>query len=126
MKFTKTVAFDLYRIGDRMMEGVIYFVDLAITDDNKIICTGAVPDIDALPYLEAIGGPGVADHWAKQVLEHFSTEAECGEALGEEMSPDEWDEFEDILMGEVVEPVTVEKSAFMDMDDYNDLHFGKD
>lgn len=100
MKFTKTIKFDLYAIGDRVMEDVIFFVDLAITDDNKIICTSAVPDIDCVPYITSLGGAGAVDHWEKQVLEHFDDEATCAEELGEVMSEEEYNKFEGILLGD--------------------------
>jgi predicted RNA-binding protein len=116
MKFQKTIKFDLYVIGDRVMEDVIYFVDLEITDDNAIICTGAVPDIDCVGYIESLGGPGAVQHWEKQVLEHFDDEATCSEELGEAMTEEEYEQWEAVLMGEeVAQPATVQKSAFLDM-----------
>ena len=100
MKFEKTVKFDLYPIGDRLMEGVIFHVDIEIRDDNSIVCTGAVPDIDAIPYLESLGGKGAVEHWEQRVLEHFDDEDTCAEELGEAMSEEEYEQWESVLMGE--------------------------
>ena len=99
MKFKKTISFNCYEIGDRYMEDVIFFVDLEITDDDEIIATSVVPDIDCIPYMEMIGGAGCPDHWQKQVVEHFKEEATAAEHLGEAMTEDEFNEFENILMG---------------------------
>lgn len=101
MKFEKTIKFDLYAIGDRVMEDVIFYVDIVINDDNSIICTGAVPDIDCVPYIKSLGGDGAVDHWEKQVLEHFDDEATCAEELGEAMTDEEYAEWESVLLGEV-------------------------
>lgn len=137
MKLQKTIKFDLYRIGDRVMEDVIFYVDLEIRDDNSIVCTGAVPDIDCIPYMESLGGKGAVEHWEQQVLEHFDNEADCAEELGEAMTQEEYDEWEPILLGEEVakknEPRAIKASlasdivdGWMDPVEYNDLHFGKD
>ena len=100
MKLQKTIKFDLYAIGDRVMEDVIYHVDLEIRDDDSIICTGARPDEDAIPYLESIGGKGAVAHWEQQVLEHFENEDDCAEELGESMTAEEFAEWEHILVPE--------------------------
>ena len=100
MKFQKTISFDLYTIGDRVMEDVIFFVDLEIRDDNSVICTSAVPDIDCVPYIESLGGKGAVDHWEQQVLEHFDDEATCSEELGEAMTEEEYEKWESVLLGE--------------------------
>ena len=101
MKFQKTVVYDLYEIGDRVMENVIYHVDLEIRDDNSIVCTSAVPDIDAIPYLKHIGGQGAVDHWTQRVLEYLNDEDTCAEVLGEAMTDEEYKHWESVLLGEV-------------------------
>lgn len=99
MKFKKTISFNCYEIGDRAMEDVIFFVDLEITDDDKIVATSVVPDIDCIPYMEKLGGKGCPDHWQKEVTAYFEDEAIAAEALGEAMTEDEFAEFEHALMG---------------------------
>ena len=98
-KFEKTVPFDLYQIGDRVMEDVIYNVDIVIDGADNIFCTSVQAHPDAIPYLESLGGPSVVGHWQQRVLEHFQDEANCAEELGEAMTEDEFNEFESILMG---------------------------
>lgn len=99
MKFQKTVPFDLYAIGDRVMEDVIYNVDLAINDENHVICTGASASDDAIAYLVHLGGKGGPNYWKEQVLAYFENEDNCAEELGEAMSGEEFNKFEDALMG---------------------------
>jgi len=112
MKFTKTIKFDLYSIGDRMMEDVIYHVDLAITEDNKIIATGATIEEDCIGYVTSLGGKGAIKHWEEAVLSHFEEEATAAEELGEHMSEEEYEAWEDVLMGEApATPETVLKSG---------------
>lgn len=99
MKLYKTIEFDIYELGGRAMEDVIFLVDFAISEDNSIFCTGANPHEDAIAYLTHIGGAGAPGHWQQQVLSHFQNEDNCAEALGEAMTPEEFNEFEDALMG---------------------------
>ncbi len=99
MKLYKTVEFNLYELGGRAMEDVIFLVDFAISEDDSIFCTGAQPHEDAIAYLTHLGGAGAPGHWRQQVLSHFQNEANCAEALGEAMTEDEYEEFEDALMG---------------------------
>ena len=100
MKFTKTIKFDLYTIGDRMMEDVIYHVDIAITDDNKIVATGAKIDEDCIGYVTSLGGKGAIKHWEEAVMVHFEEEATASEELGEQMTEEEYEKWESVLMGE--------------------------
>lgn len=100
MKFSKTIKFDLYALGDRPMEGVMFNVDLAISDDDKVLCIKAEPDELALSYLKRIGGDGAPNYWKEKVLKHFSTESNVREELGENMTEEEFDQWEPILMGE--------------------------
>ena len=100
MKLYKTVEFDLYELGGTSaLEDVVFLVDFAIAEDNSIFCTGAKPHEDAIAYLTHIGGAGAPGHWQQQVLSHFQNEANCAETLGESMSVNEYNEFEDALMG---------------------------
>ena len=100
MKFQKTVEFDLYELGgDSAMQDVIYNVDLVIDAVDNIFCTSAQAHEDAIPYLTHLGGPGCVGHWQQRVLEHFQNEANCAEVLGEAMTGEEFNEFEDALMG---------------------------
>jgi len=120
MKFQKTIKFDLYAIGDRAMEDVIFHVDLEIRDDNSIICTGARPDEDAIPYLESIGGKGAVEHWEQQVLEHFENEDDCAEELGESMTEEEFAQWEHVLLPEkapAVAPRAIKASLASDIVD---------
>ena len=100
MKLYKTIEFDIYELGGRAMEDVIFLVDFAISEDNRIFCTNAKPHEDAIAYLTHIGGAGAPDHWQRQVLAHFKNEDNAAEALGEAMTPEEFTEFEDALMGD--------------------------
>ena len=122
MKLQKTIKFDLYAIGDRVMEDVIYHVDLEIRDDDSIICTGARPDEDAIPYLESIGGKGAVEHWEQQVLEHFENEDDCAEELGESMTAEEFAEWEHILCFEqAAAPVKIVARTMITPDFFKDL-----
>ena len=100
MKFQKTVEFDLYELGGTAaMQDVIYLVDFAISADNLVFCTEAQPHEDAIAYLTQLGGAGTPGFWQQRVLEHFENEANCAETLGEAMTDEEFNEFEDALMG---------------------------
>ena len=98
-KFEKTVPFNLYEIGDRPLEDVIYNVTIVINDTDKIFVTSVEAQEDAIPYLESLGGPATVGFWQQRVLEHFQNEANTAEVLGEAMTEDEFNEFEDALMG---------------------------
>lgn len=98
MKFTKTVEFDLYTLGDKPVEGVMFNVDLAITDENKCICTNATPDEMGRMFLERIGGPGAPDYWKGKVIKYFQDESHVFEELGENMTDEEYNQWESILM----------------------------
>ena len=98
MKFQKTVEFDLYVVGDQLMEGVIYLVDLAIDDESRLICTGAQPHKDSIPGIVGLCGPDGVDHWRKQVLAHFKNKDEVAQGLIEAMTDEEWDEFQEYLI----------------------------
>ena len=99
-KFEKTIPYDLYAIGDRAMEDVIYNVHIVIDGANNIFCTSAQVDEDCIGYLESIGGKGAVGHWQQRVLEHFQDERNTSEELGEAMTDEEYKEWESVLMGE--------------------------
>ena len=71
--FTKTVEFDAYVIGDRIMEGVIFDVDITLYADGSTTYTEARPhDEDVESWCKQLGGEGAVKHWCDQVTEHFS------------------------------------------------------
>jgi hypothetical protein len=101
MKFQKMVEYNMYWLhGDRMLEDVIYNVELAIMDDGKVKCLQAQPSEDAIAYLEHIGGKGAPGHWQQQLLEMLQNEDNCAEMLGEDMTDEEWEEWEHVLVPE--------------------------
>lgn len=119
-KLEKTIPFDLYQIGDRVMEGVIYLVDIAITEDDKIICTGALAHEDSVTYLQHIGGAATVEHWRQEVLSFFENEDDCAEILGESMTEEEFAEWEHILLPEkapAVAPRAIKASLASDIVD---------
>jgi len=120
-KLEKTIPFDLYSIGDRAMEDVIYNVTIVIDATDNIFCTSAQVDEDCIPYLESIGGKGVVGHWQQEVLAFFQNEDNCAEELGESMTEEEFGEWEHILVpGNVesaVEPRAIKASLASDIVD---------
>ncbi len=64
-------AFDMYDIGDRMLEGVMTNVTVN-TETSEIIIE--YEDQDARNYVESRGAPGTADYWLNEAKEMLETE----------------------------------------------------
>jgi len=63
--------FDMYDIGDRMLEGVMTNATIN-TETNEI--TIEYEDKDGRNYVEGLGAPGTADHWLKMAKEMLEDE----------------------------------------------------
>lgn len=97
---TKTVEYDAYAIGDRTMEGVMFNVDVTLNADGTSTASPARPkDISVERWCQRLGGPGGLKHWCDQVDQVFTDEDTRLEELGEAMTDEEYDKYEDILLG---------------------------
>lgn len=66
MTITK-FKFDMYDIGDRLLEGVM--IDVEVNEDTNEIVSIEYEDNDARGYVEGIGAKGTADHWLNEAKE---------------------------------------------------------
>lgn len=97
--FTKTIQYDAYAIGDRIMEGVLFDVDITLNADGTSTAGPARPhDEDAANWCKQLGGDGAVKHWCDQVDNVFANEDDRLEGLGESMSADEYDKYEEFLI----------------------------
>jgi hypothetical protein len=99
MKFKKTIHYDAYSIGDRLMEGVLFDVDITLDEDGTTTAGPARPhDDNVTSWCERLGGAGGVKHWCDQVDDVFTNSDDRLEELGEAMSDDEWDKYEEIFI----------------------------
>ena len=103
MKFQKTINFDMYTVGDRLMDGVQMKITLGITDDDKCVFVETNFTEDDKNWLRSLGGEGAIQHWANIIKDHFDiSQPYCkwnaSEELAEHMTDEEYEQFEEILM----------------------------
>ena len=111
MKFQKIVEYNMYWLsGDRMMEDVIYLLNIQIDAVGNVFCASAQPSEDAIAYLEQIGGKGAPGHWQQELLAMLQDEDCVAEILGEDMTEEEFAEWEHILVPEKAAPAVAPRA----------------
>lgn len=69
-----TARLDGYLIGDRLLEDVMFDVEISInpdevespTEKNALRLVSVKLDPDAIPYIKSLGGPGAITHWERE------------------------------------------------------------